>query len=214
MNINLEVINSAIIHDPIQLKSLNEKELVKKMMIRRRLSRSSRILIYLANECNFTTGNMIYGSAYGELIDTVDILESIKNNEQVSPTSFQNSVYNTAASYHSIVHTNKSEVLTLSCGDNTSYSVMQQAALSLLREEEVFICVVEAMNFEGIKDLNKCSNELEYGIAFTLKRTDKEVNTKVKSRFEVGVPASLLWMKNLYDLCQDNEYNSIISVEL
>ncbi len=214
MNINVEIINSAIIHDPVQLNSLKEKELVTKMMIRRRLSRSSRILMYLANKCNFTTGNMIYGSAYGELIDTVEILKSIKNNDPVSPTFFQNSVYNTAASYHSIVHENKSEILTLSCGDNTSYNVMQQGALSLLREEEVFVCVVEAMNFEGIEDLNNCKNELEYGVAFTLRKTDKEVNTRVEKKFESGVPSSVLWMKNLYDLCQQNEYTSIISVEL
>lgn len=213
MKINVEILQSALIKDPLKIERLNEKEIVKKMMIRRRLSRSSRILIYLANECNFTQGTMIYGSQYGELIDTVKILEAIGNNEAVSPTSFQNSVYNTAASYHSIVHENKSEILTLSCGENTSYNVMQQAALSLLEEKEVFACVVEAMDFDGVEVLNKCYSELEYGIAFTLRKTEENVNITVENKKQDGVPLSLLWMKNLYDICGNNQ-KTIVEIEL
>ncbi len=213
MKINVEIIKKALLHNPLKLEDLDEKELVKNMLIRRRLSRSSKILINLAHKCEFTSGVMVYGSAYGELIDTVKILESIRKNESVSPTSFQNSVYNTAASYHSLVQGNKAEILTLSCGDNTSYSVMQQGALSLLKEDEVFVCCVEAMNFSGVKDLNKCANELEYGVAFMIKRTKQKANSSVKITKEKGVPASLSWMKNLYDLCETEE-NVIIEVEL
>lgn len=213
MKINVEVIKKALLHNPLKLEDLNEKELVKNMLTRRRLSRSSKIVINLAHKCEFTTGVMVYGSAYGELIDTVNILESIKNSESVSPTSFQNSVYNTAASYHSIVQGNKAEILTLSCGDNTSYSVMQQGALSLLKEKEVFVCCVEAMNFNGVENLNKCANELEYGVAFMIKRTEQKANSSVAIKKEKGVPASLSWMKNLYDLCEAKE-NVTIEVEL
>jgi len=128
MKINVEIIKQALVHNPQKIESLNEKELVTKMMIRRRLSRSSKILVYLANACGFTQGVMIYGSAYGEILDTASILRAIKNEESVSPSTFQNSVYNTAASYHSIIHQNSAEILTLSCGDETSYRVMQQGA--------------------------------------------------------------------------------------
>ena len=211
MKVNIEIIKKALIHNPLRIENLNEKELVKKMMIRRRLSRSSKILINLADQCDFTNGVMIYGSAYGEVLDTVNILESIKNNEAVSPTSFQNSVYNTAASYHSIVCSNTSEILTLSCGDHTSYNVMQQAALSLLKEEEVFVCASEAISFDGVESLNKCQNELEYGVAFKLRRSDKEGNIEVINKCQKGVPTSLLWMKNLYDLC---EKNCVLEIEL
>ncbi|NOR58929.1 MAG: hypothetical protein GQ474_10450 [Sulfurimonas sp.] len=211
MKINVEIIKKALINDSMKIEDLNEKELVQKMMIRRRLSRSSKILINLANTCDFTTGTMIYGSALGEVNDTVSILNAINSGQAVSPTTFQNSVYNTAASYHSIVHKNTSEILTLSCGDNTSYNVMQQAALTLLTQDSVFVCVVEAVNFEGVDDLNKCKNDLEYGIAFTLKKTDKTPNVEVQNTIQKGVPASLNWMKNLYDMCNEN---SIIEVEL
>ena len=211
MKINIEIVHKALVHHSQKLENLNEKELVKKMVIRRRLSRSSRILVNLANTCNFTQGTMIYGSAYGEVIDTANILNSINNNEAVSPTSFQNSVYNTPASYHSIVHGNTSEISTLSCGDSTSYNVIQQAALSLLTQTSVFVCVSEAINFDGVQVLNKCENELEYGIAFTLKKTDIAANTTVEDLEQKGVPSSLSWMKNLYDVSHEN---SIIEVQL
>jgi len=213
MKVNVEIIKKALVHDSVKLETLNEKELVKKMMIRRRLSRNSKIVINLAHQCEFTTGNMIYGSAYGELIDTVNILKSIKNKEAVSPTAFQNSVYNTAPSYHSIVYANTSEILTLSCGDSTSYNVMQQAALSLLTQEEVFVCVSEAMNFDGVDALNKCKNELEYGVAFRLKKSTEDANIVVINTQELGVPSSLSWMKNLYDLCEDKN-RCIVEIEL
>lgn len=213
MKINVEITKKALVHNPLKIEDLNEKELVEKMLIRRRLSRSSRILINLAHKCEFTTGVMVYGSAYGELIDTVNILNAIKNNDMVSPSAFQNSVYNTAASYHSIVHGNTSEILTLSCGDETSYNVVQQAALSLLKEDEVFICAIEAMNFDGVDSLNKCASELEYGISFMLKKSEKEANITVKNIIQKGVPASLSWMKNLYDLCE-NKDSCIIEIEL
>lgn len=213
MKVNVEIIKKSLVHDPIKLENLNEKELVKKMVTRRRLTRNSRMLIKLASECSFTQGVMIYGSAYGEVIDTVNILNAINNQDPVSPTSFQNSVYNTAASYHSIVHGNISEILTLSSGDNTSYHVMQQAALSLLNNEQVFVCATEAINFEGVESLNKCANELEYGVAFTLTKTDESANIIVDNKIDKGVPKSLSWMKNLYDLCQDKE-SCIVEVEL
>ena len=213
MKVNVEIIKKALVHNPVKLENLNEKELVKKMMIRRRLSRNSRILINLANECDFTRGTMVYGSAYGELIDTVNILESINNKQAVSPTAFQNSVYNTAASYHSIVHSNTSEILTLSCGDSTSYNVMQQAALSTLTQDEVFACTSEAMNFKGVEVLNRCANELEYGIAFTLKKTDKEATIEVKDIAEKGLPSSLSWMKSLYEACE-NKSSCVVEIEL
>ncbi len=213
MKINVEIVKKALVHNPLKLETLNEKELVKKMMIRRRLSRNSRILINLASVCDFTTGTMIYGSAFGEVIDTANILQSIKNNQAVSPTAFQNSVYNTAASYHSIVYGNTSEVLTLSCGDETSYNVMQQGALTLLTQDEVFVSTVEGINFEGVDVLNKCEVELEYGIAFLLKRSDKSPTIEVKDIAQKGVPSSLSWMKNLYDACEGKD-SCIVEVEL
>ena len=79
MKVNVEIVKKALINHPHKIETLNEKELVKKMMIRRRLSRSSKILVYLANECDFKTGRIVYGSAYGELGDSVAILKAINS---------------------------------------------------------------------------------------------------------------------------------------
>lgn len=213
MKINVEITKMALVHNPIKIENLNEKKLVQKMVLRRRLSRSSKILINLAHECEFETGVMIYGSAYGEITDTVSILQAIKSGEAVSPSTFQNSVYNTAASYHSILHGNKYEILTLSCGDETSYNVAQQGALALLKEDSVFVCCVEALNFQGVDNFNKCGVELEYGVAFVLKKSDKTATDKVGDAIQNGVPASLTWMKNLYDLCEIRK-NVVVEIEL
>jgi len=213
MKVNIKILKKAFVSNKVKLDNLNEKELVKKMILRRRLSRSSKILIKLAHECEFKNGNMIYGSAYGEVIDTVNILNSINNNEPVSPSAFQNSVYNTAASYHSILNENKNEILTLSCGDKTSYKVMQQGALATLKEDKVFVSSVEAINFAGVEELNKCNTDLEYGIGFLIQKTEKEANIEIDMNKQDGVPNSLLWMKNLYDLCE-NKNECIVSIEL
>ncbi len=213
MKVNVEIIKKALIHHPIKIENLNEKELVKKMMIRRRLSRSSKILVYLASECGFKTGRIVYGSAYGEIGDSVAILQAINSKEMVSPTAFQNSVYNTAPSYHSIVEANTDEITTLSCGDSTSYRIMQEGALALEKHDEVFVCAVEAIGFDGVEVLNKCNDELEYGVAFVIKKTKDKANIIFSNNSLKGVPKSLEWMKNLYDLCQNSD-RCIVEVEL
>ena len=213
MKVNVEIISHALVHDKVKISTLNEKELIKKMILRRRFSRESKILVFLASECSFKTGCVVYGTAYGEIGESVAILEAIRDKATVSPSAFQNSVYNTAVSYHSILEGNTSEIYTLSSGDNTSYAVMQEGALALQSKNEVFVCAIEAMNFEGVDVLNKCNNELEYGIAFKIKKTDEKANIVVENSSDLGVPASLGWMKNLYDLCKDDAKN-IIEIEL
>lgn len=59
----------------------------------------------------------------------------------------------------------------------------------------------------------RSANELEYGVAFMIKRTEQKANSSVAIKKEKGVPASLSWMKNLYDLCEAKE-NVTIEVEL
>ena len=53
MKINLEILNAEYIYSPIQIDELNTKDLVPKMITRRRLTRASKIAIYLANKSRF-----------------------------------------------------------------------------------------------------------------------------------------------------------------
>ena len=103
MKINLEIVESAFIFAPEEIAELNTKALVPKMLFRRRLTRAAKIAIYLADRVNFERGRIVYGSSFGELLSTANILDSIEKKEPISPTAFQNSVYNTAVSYLSIL---------------------------------------------------------------------------------------------------------------
>ena len=63
--------------------NLDEKRIVPKMMLRRRLTRSARIMVYLADACGFSKGSVVYGSAYGEMQATADIVGAIDANEPI-----------------------------------------------------------------------------------------------------------------------------------
>ena len=111
MKINLEILDAAFLYDKKQITDLNTKELVPKMVLRRRLTRASKLVIELIPKVGFKNGRIIYGSGYGELLATSNILKAISNNSGVSPTDFQNSVYNTAVSYASILSDNNNKCI-------------------------------------------------------------------------------------------------------
>lgn len=62
--------------------------------------------------------------------------------QPISPTDFQNSVYNTAVSYVSILMHNQYEILTISSGDKTSLNVLKAGALKALDGDEILLFVL------------------------------------------------------------------------
>ena len=71
------------------------------------------------------------------------------------PLAFQNSVYNTAPSYFSLLHKNKNEILTISSGDDTSKNVLQTGALQAVTTgDEVLLVCSEAINIPNIEEVN------------------------------------------------------------
>lgn len=174
--INLEIIDAAFIYDSKEIENLQTKELVPKMVTRRRLTRAAKIAIYLANEVNFKTGRIIYGSSFGEIPATASILKSIKDNETISPTDFQNSVYNTAASYLSMLYGNQSEIMTLSSGDSTSKSLLKMGAIKALDGDEILLIATETLNIPHIEEVNNCIDYLECGVALKIKVTQLSPN--------------------------------------
>ncbi|MEA3499086.1 MAG: beta-ketoacyl synthase chain length factor [Campylobacterota bacterium] len=188
MKINLEILDSAFIYAPTQIEELNTKELVPKMVTRRRLTRASKIAIYLASQTSFENGRIIYGTQYGEAAATSTILNSINNKENISPTVFQNSVYNTAVSYLSIISGNKNEITTISSGDKTSLNVLKSGAIKALDGDTILLICCETLNIENIEKINSCIDFLECGVALkvkitnkvkTLEFTDKTINEKI-----------------------------------
>lgn len=214
MKMNFIVKATARVSADRACESLDEKRIVPKMMLRRRLTRSARIMVYLADACDFRDGAVVYGSAYGEMQATADIVGAIDANEPISPTAFQNSVYNTAPSYFSLLHGNKQEILTISSGDRTSANVLQTGALQAATTgNEVLLVCCEAINIPNIEEVNTCTDYLESGVALTLIATEDEANVEVGTNEHKGYAPSLWAMLDVLDAC-DGKNGCIVALEL
>jgi hypothetical protein len=214
MKVTVEIRRTALIFDPVKIADLDEKRLVPKMMLRRRLTRASKIAVYLADRCGFESGPIVYGSTFGELQATVDIVGAIADKEAISPTAFQNSVYNTAPSYLSILKGDRSEILTLSSGRDTSADVLSTGALqALVHGAEVLLLCTETMDIPDIESVNRCSDYLEMGMACTIALTDRKADLKVTSGEHGGFPPSVHAMLDLIKACEGRE-NPVVTLEL
>ena len=198
MKINLEIIESAYIYAPNEIEELNTKELVPKMIIRRRLTRAAKMAIYLADKVSFVNGRILYGSSFGELGVTANILHSIQAQESISPTHFQNSVYNTAVSYLSMLNDNKNEIMTISSGDNTSLNILKSGAIKSLDGDTLLLLATETLNIDKIEDINSCIDVLECGVALKVRFIEEEATIDYEDiRNGVKTPKSLDHMLNI-----------------
>lgn len=174
MKINLEIIDAEFIYAEKSIENLNTKEIVPKMVLRRRLTRSSKLVIELMSKINTNKERIIFGTAYGELLSTAKILDAINTNLTVSPTEFQNSVYNTAVSYVSILLGNTSEILTVSSGDETSLKTLKVGAVKSLDEDEILLICSETLDIKNIEQVNKCVKYLESAVILKVKNTAQQ----------------------------------------
>ena len=214
MKTNLKIIDLAFVSADEKCEELQEKILVKKMMLRRRLTRGAKIAIYLASQVGYRDERIVFGSAYGEVKATVDIVEAIYNKTLLSPTAFQNSVHNTPASYLSILSGNVGEVTTVSDLFNTSLSVLKTGAIKALRGDRVLLLNVDAFNFDSIADMNRCRvSQLESGVALLVEVTKDEANIKIENRENSNISPSLWQMLDIYEKSKEQK-NPIVEVEI
>ena len=169
----IKIISSSKIYAPGKIESLDEKRLVPHMMTRRRLTRNSKVMLYLSDKCGFEDGKIVYGSCYSEVEETAKISQAVLSGDILSPTSFQNSVYNTAPSYFSLINKDTDEIITISSGMKTSLDTLKTAALQALVSKERVLCIaVECINIKNIHEINRCSQYLEAGAAVVLEIAD------------------------------------------
>jgi len=128
------------------LIEFNEKELIPDAMLRRKLTRSSKIFIYMQKLIETYKTPIILGSNLGEINVTCKILNAIINNKRIMPLDFQNSVHNTPQTYSTILHNNKSEVCTVSCGSNTSFAALKCGYIKLLANDDLESIIVVSIN--------------------------------------------------------------------
>ncbi len=168
-SIAIKIISASKVYAKEKIEDLEEKRLVPKMMMRRRLTRNAKVMLYLSDKCGFKGGKIVYGTCFSELEETAKIANAVLENRLLSPTSFQNSVYNTAPSYFSIINKDRDEIITISAGMKTSLETLKTAALQALVSNQRVLCVcVECINIKNIEEINNCTGYLEAGAAVML----------------------------------------------
>jgi hypothetical protein len=189
----INIISSAKIYAENKLENLDEKRLAPNMMVRRRLTRNSKVMLFLSDKCNFKDGKIVYGSCYSELEETAKIANAVIEDGMLSPTSFQNSVYNTAPSYFSLINKDTDEIITVSSGMKTSLDTLKTAALQALVSKQRVLCIcIECINIKNIEEINKCTKYLESGVAIVLEIAEGIVGAKEISSSRVdGIIDSL-----------------------
>lgn len=211
MKINLQIVSSAYLLGEKSIETLRTKELVPKMIIRRRLTRAAKLLVQLQDLVAFKNGRIICGSAYGELDVSAKILQAIANHEPISPTDFQNSVYSTAVSYLSILSQNQNEILTVSSGENTAKAVLKAGAIKALDGDEILLACFETMDIENIEEVNHCIDFLESAVALKVRVTSQKANIKVAKSVTKGVAHSISELLHVAQIAP-NIQNPILEV--
>jgi hypothetical protein len=175
----LNIISSHKVYAKERIENLQEKRLVPSMMIRRRLTRNSKVMLYLSDKCGFDGSKIVYGTCYSELEEAAKMANAVVTNGLLSPTSFQNSVYNTAPSYYSLINKDKDEIITVSSGMKTSLDTLKTAALQALISKEKILCVaVECINIDNIEEVNRCTSYLEAGVGVVVEIADDAEGAK------------------------------------
>ena len=213
MKINLEIVKSACIYDNQEISNLNTKADVPKMVFRRRLTRAAKLIIELINKVEFKQGRIMYSSAFGELPATANILNAILNSEGISPTDFQNSVYNTPVSYSSILQKNETEIMTISCGDASSEKLLKMGAIKALDGDEILLLATETMNIDNIDTVNNCIEYLESAVAIIVKKTEQAPTLTSLDNIDTKFPKSIAPLIALCKKCS-SENNNIIGIEI
>lgn len=202
MRVAVNILHAHKVYAEQKIQDLDEKRIVPKMMIRRRLTRNAKIMLYLADKCEFKGGKIVYASAFGELQATAGITDAILNEEQISPTLFQNSVYNSAPSYFSLLNGDKDEIITISSGEKSSLDALKTAALQALVSKDRVLCVgTECLDIQRIEEVNTCTSYLESGAGVVLEIAEDEIGAVTLEQMkEDGVIESLQELFSLVEM--------------
>lgn len=102
-------------------------------IMRRRLSRLSKMALHVAYECWPVAEPVrtVFASRHGDVAIACGLLEAIVRGEPLSPTAFSMSVHNTASGYYSIARADKSASSALAAGADTLEAGFLDAASML-----------------------------------------------------------------------------------
>lgn len=117
-------------------------------MLRRRTSLLTRMAAEVARQAlrgqDPAAASMVYGSVYGEIRTTIELLAALQGPGPLSPTKFHNSVHNTAAGYVSIAAGNRAGNTALAAGRSTlAMGLLECAALVACERVDAVLVVAE-----------------------------------------------------------------------
>ena len=112
---------------------------------RRRLSQLTKMSLKTAFECSEGYNNIesVFASRYGELSQTLKLLKSIFNKEDLSPAGFSLSVHNTAAGLYSVIDKNTKPYTAIAAGEITFEAAFLEALGRLQYQEYILLVVSE-----------------------------------------------------------------------
>ena len=214
MKVALNIISGAKVFAPKKIEDLEEKRIVPKMMLRRRLTRNAKIMLYIADKCGFEGGKIVYASAFGELQATVGITDAILNETQISPTLFQNSVYNSAPSYFSLLNSDKDEILTISSGMKSSLDALKTSALQALTSNERVLCVAsECLDINNIDEVNNCTSYLEAGAGVVVEIAESiDDAVEISSLKQEGIIESLHELMAVVEMSEEGQVKVLVEL--
>lgn len=115
-------------------------------MLRRRLSRLSRMLLSTAESCRRgqVVSRYIWANRHGEIHTTAQLLSQLACGDALSPMGFSLSVHNTAAGLYSIARGDKAPATAIAAGSDTLLAALHEAfALLAVEGRDVMLVYAE-----------------------------------------------------------------------
>ena len=118
------------------------------MIIKRRLSRIDKGVVYLLNKTiSENTKNLVFSSQTGEFDRLIKIIEQYTSEKEVSPNTFSGSVHNYPAGIFLLNYTKTIPYTALSAGNNSISAGIEAAVIS---KENTMFCYADVYNDELI----------------------------------------------------------------
>ncbi|MFT5703075.1 MAG: hypothetical protein ACI9TO_000436 [Rickettsiales bacterium] len=133
---------------------------------RRRLSQLTKMSLRAAYDCayNYQNYESVFASRYGELAQTVKLLQSILSKEELSPAGFSLSVHNTSAGLYSLTQKNNAPYTAIAASELTFEAALIESVGRLQNVQYVLLVV-------GEEDVPELSGETPpFAVAFLLEK--------------------------------------------
>jgi hypothetical protein len=110
-------------------------------MLQRRLSPLARAVFNAAGDCNGKSMPVVFSSSHGEVNKSLEMLKSLQQGEELSPTAFSLSVHNAISGLFSMAYDNHQEISVLAPGQEGIAPAFIEA-LGLLQEQHEEVLMV------------------------------------------------------------------------